>query len=275
MSGDLLIWAGPVYAPGSAPSPSGDVGAVVWEVPTKIVTLNGNGSSYFDALATQWRDSNGRILPNLLASQELHIGDYDQIAIAGFSAAHGLFNPLLAADGDSIDAAVLLDSCFETPGSPPKAGYASFAALAARGDRLMVFTGSAGQNQPPLPETTKGFECAFHAANAGADIAGVSLSEATVPEGVPVPECGAYQAGGLWVLSYCTSQHGQLINQYGAATLQGFLPPYLGSAQRGATPGDHGSIGGLPRWAKIVGGVLLVAGAAAGGVALARRAARR
>ncbi len=274
MSGDLLLWCGPVYGPGSSPYAAGDVGNVVWDVPTKIVTISGDGSSYFSSLASQWTDSDGRILPTLLRAYKLDAGDYDQIAVAGFSAAHGLLNPLLGADGDGIDAAVLLDSCFETPGSPPKSGYASFAARAAAGDRLMVFTGSAGQNAPPLPPTTKGFECAMHAAQAGADAAGVAFPQVSAPSGVPTPDCGAYSAGGLWFLSYCNSRHDQLINQQAVAVLQTFLAPYLASAQRGATPGHHGSLGwNVPTWLKWTAGALLIGAAAAGGVALARRAA--
>jgi hypothetical protein len=275
---DLLIWGGPVYAPGSSPYAAGDVGKVQWERPTDIVTFShgaggGIGSDAFSGLASSFRDADGRILPRLLASTGRDIASYEQIAIAGFSAFHGLANQLLGSDGDYIDAAVLLDSCFETPGSAPKAGYASFAERAARGDRLMVFTASSGQNGPGLPPTTHGYDCAFAAANLGAARAGNPLTQESVPEGIIPPKCGAFQAGGLWVLNYCDAYlHGDHINALSVKVLQHLLAPYLGDAQSGATPGHHGGFWSRYWPVLAVGGVVLTAGL---GVAAARSNALR
>lgn len=271
---DLLLWGGPVYGPGASPYAAGDVGKVAWQRPTEVLTFSAEGSSANAALAESYRGSDGRILPNMLAARGRKVSDYEQIAIAGFSAFHGLANLVLASDADSIDAAVLLDACFETPGSPAKAGFAYFATLAANGDRLMVFAASGSQNGPGLPPTTKGFECAFHAANAGAESAGVALEASAVPDGVPEPACGAFQANGLHVLSYCSGYlHGDIINQLGVAVLDGYLVPYLADAPDGATPGHpHGGFGGLGRWWWAIGGVALLAAAAAGGARLARGA---
>lgn len=270
---DLLIWGGPVYGPGASPYPAGDVGNVQWERPTEVLTFSAEGSSANAALAESYRDADGRILPNMLASRGRSIGDYEQIAIAGFSAFHGAANLLLAADADSIDAAVLLDACFETPGSPAKAGFVHFATLAANGDRLMVFSASGGQNGPGLPPTTKGYECALHAANEGAAAAGVELEPSGVPDGVTEPNCGAFQAQGLHVLSYCEGWlHGDLINKLGVQVLQGYLVPYLGDAPAGATPGHpHGGFGGLG-WGWYVVGAVAVVAAGYGAAQLSRRA---
>lgn len=271
---DLVLWCGPVYGPGNAPASKagGDIGRVAWQGPKpEIITLSGNGSSYFSQLAASYADgASGRILDNLLADHGAHVSDFSQIAVAGFSAAHGLLNPLLGADGDRIDAAILLDSCFESPGASPKSGYASFAALAAAGSRLFVLAGSAGQNAPPLPPTTSGYDCALHAAGAGAASAGKALEPTATPSGLPPPS-GALSAGDLWVLDYRDGyQHGDIINKLGVPILQTFLGPYLASASRTATPGHHGSP--FP-WKLVAIGTLALGAAAGAGVLLARKAA--
>lgn len=269
---DLVIWGGPVFAPGSSPHAGGDIGKVRWERPTKIIVFNhgpdgGIGSSAFASLAESYRDADGRILPNLLASQGLSAADFDRIAIAGFSAFHGLANPLLASDGDRIDAAVLLDACFETPGSAPKAGYRSFAARAAKGAKLMVFIGSSGQNGPGLPATTKGYECAESAASAGAADAGTQLEAVATPAGIREVKCGASRAGELWMLNVCDQfypdVHGGVVNKLTEEVMQSLLAPYLATGPS--------LLGRIPTWAKWVGFAALLGGAAVGGVKLAKK----
>jgi hypothetical protein len=274
---NLIIWGGPVYAPGGTQRDGGDIGRVQWGTDTQIVTFNhgpdgGVGSSAFGELAYSYRDSSGHILAGLLASAGLDADSFDKIAIAGFSAFHGLANPLLLADGDRISAAVLLDACFEGTAAAPKEGYRAFAAQAAKGEKLMVFLGSSGQNGPGLPPTSKGYECAFNAANAGAADVGETLAQVDTPEGIREAKCGTYKAGGLWVLNFCDQfypdMHGGIVNQLTEETLQTLLVPYL------AGTGSSALLGGLPTWAKWTVGGLLVASAAAGGVAWARRRQR-
>lgn len=270
---DLLIWGGPVFAPGGEKSSGGDVGKVTWAEQTDILTFDhgpggGVGSDSFAALAASMRGADGRILPNLLASAGTSPDQYNRIAIAGFSAFHGLASPLLDSDGDRIDAAVLLDACFELVGAPPKAGFESFAARAARGEKLMVFVGSSGQNGPGLPPTTKGYECAFHNAEAGAALAGVALEPTDAPDSIPAPKCGAARAHNLWVLNYCDAMpsdpHGHIVHHLTEPILQAFLPGYL--AGQSTALFDQGI-----SWGKVAlaGGVVVLAGVA--GVLLARR----
>lgn len=232
---DLVVWGGPVYAPGGAPKGVGiaDIADVAWANPTEILTLSGNGSSYFSSLAASWKDPvTGRILPALLRENGKRAEDYEHIAIAGFSAFHGLASQLLATDGDMIDAAVLIDSCFSAfPGYAGKEGYVEFGKLAAAGDRLMVMSSSAGRNNPPLPPSTSGSECAYQSF---VDAAGSKYSWFDVPP--PLPEISAYSTGdgrslrsrGLYLLDYGSQfTHQQHIHQLSNELLQTFLVPYL------------------------------------------------
>ena len=137
----LLIWGGPVFA--DTPT------KVQWKSPVDILVVNqgangGIGSDAFAQLGASLKGADGRILDNLLTSRGKKRGDYGKIAIAGFSAWHGLANQLLLADGDLIDAAISVDSCFSAMNSPAKPGYAAFARMAARGQKLFVLTASKG-----------------------------------------------------------------------------------------------------------------------------------
>lgn len=220
---DLVIYAGPVM--------DSNFSSIVWDRPTEHILFNtgpdgGYGSSSFAALAESMRGSDGRILPNLLASRGLSRSMFDKVAICGFSAFHGLAAPLLGADGDQIDAAVMLDACFGSAGAPRKDGYVSFGRRAAAGSRLMVMTASAGQNAPPLPPSTTGYECVL--ANAQ-EAAGPALAPFDPPSTIPFPSQGqALKAGGLIVLDYRGEyQHGDHINKFGPQIIQTFLVPYM------------------------------------------------
>ncbi len=226
---DLLIWGGPVYA--DTP------GKVAWRRPTTSLVRNtgidGIGSNAFAALAESLRDASGHILPNLLAAAGATRGQFDKVAIAGFSAFHGLAAPLLAADGDAIDACVLHDACFSSYAGLEKRGYVSFGARAARGEKLFVATASAGGGG----EYSTGFECVWANANAAAASAGRALQPYTPPASLPVPARGA-RAGNLIVLDYQGAyMHGDHVNQLGVPVLDAFLAPYLA--------GEFGSSGAL------------------------------
>jgi hypothetical protein len=234
----LFIWGGPVNA-----SSLREV-----DLPEDVTTLvvSGNGSSYFSDLAERYRDSSGHILPSLVRAGKLSLDDFDDVTISGFSAFHGLASKLLDADGDRISAAVLIDACFSAPEKMVKKGYASFAARAAKMEKLMVFTASSGGGPgsgktigPNIPDYSFGWECAWAAANAGAEEAHVAFQPFEVPEGVPPTTQGsAERAGNLFILDYRGEyRHDQHINKFGAAFLNAFLVPWM-RGERGQIAND-------------------------------------
>jgi hypothetical protein len=296
----LVINAGPVNGPGISKYP-GDIGQVDWLDLTgdpkglprpDILTITGNGSSYFSGLANGWTGSDGRILPNLLKQYGRSALDYDKIAVTGFSAGHGLFGPLLLADGDSIDAAVLFDSCFTGKGPPShpsngKDGYASFGARAIRGEKLFVLTSSHGENDPTLVATATGSQCALESFRRAVEDAGGSDEPFTVPPGVPtnrpsgnfyaptkvVSEVETHRDGNFFVLDYGPAYyHGDHINLLSRDILSAFMAPYLST---GEIPGLVGgwaleTFSKVPWWAILL-GVAAAGGAIYGGIQLAKR----
>jgi len=220
----LLIWGGPVMAM--------NIAKVRWMSPVTPLVVNhgpdgGIGSSSFSMLADSYRDAQGRILPNLLAKYGLKRSMFDRVAIAGFSAFHGLASPLLLADGDSIDAAVLDDACFSNYASLAKKGYVSFGARAARGERLMVMTTSAGGG--PSVGYSTGYECGDASFAGAVAESGVSPEPYSPPVPVPVPISGKGQrAGDFFYLNYNTDYaHGDHVHKLAVPVLDVFLAPYL------------------------------------------------
>ena len=115
----------------------------------RIAPVANSGSTYFATLAANLRGADGRILPALLASYAKSVPAPDRVALAAFSAGHGLLNLVadVAADRDRISAMLLADACFnagdpKTGQGTPKAGYLKFALDAVAGKRLMVVTTS-------------------------------------------------------------------------------------------------------------------------------------
>lgn len=107
----------------------------------RIIPIAGAGSSHFSNLAEQLRDSSGRILPNLLARYAKGIS-VDKIAMAAYSAGHGLLNKVADVDADRVNlsAMVLSDATFNAFNTGPKAGYVKMGLDAAHGDALFVST---------------------------------------------------------------------------------------------------------------------------------------
>ncbi len=218
---DALLYGGPVYAT--------DPDKVKWQTDVEVFPITGNGSSWFGQYADSMKGPDGRILPSILAQKGKTRSDYDKVAIAGFSAFHGLASPLLLADGDSIDAAILIDSCFSAMGTPAKAGYVSYAARAASGGKLMVMTigpgggpGSGATISPDTPDFSSATDCAM-ASTAGAG----SFSPYTPPPGLPPEQAQALKCGGIILLPYLEYRHDQHINQLAVPVMQVFLAPYL------------------------------------------------
>ena len=242
----LIISAGPVFSPGIAPRP-GDIGQAdwsLWSVDPDIITISGNGSSHFAALAASWKQD-GHILPQLLAHYGRSASDYSSISLTGFSAGHGLFDPLLLLDADDITAAVFFDSCFTLRGGNGKSGYARFGAMAIEGHKLLVLTSSDGQNGAGLPPSDTGSECALASFQRALDATGQQDSPFDIPAGVPTTnpkgnfyghgELETHHAGLFFVLDYGPLYfHGDHINLLSRDVLSAFLVPYLAT---GAVPG--------------------------------------
>lgn len=262
---DALIWGGPIS--------TFDLNGLQFTRPTQLITIGAGlggskASDAFAGLALSLRDDNGRILPAILAKVGLTPDTVDRVAIAGFSAFHGLAAPLLASDGDRISAAVMLDACFSATSNPPKPGFVGFGAMAAQGERLMVFTASSGQNAPPLQPSTTGWQCALTNAGAAASAAGVALHAADAPPGVPPPMQGSvFRAQNLWVLDYRAQYpHGDHVHVLAVPVLQSMLVPYMAGQAIGPPDTPAG-----PRWVKPVVIALGVAALAGGAWALTRK----
>jgi hypothetical protein len=130
---DLVIFAGPVILRKA-------FDAIPWRTPTHVVPVVGSGSSYFGSLGAQLRDSNGRILPNLL---QRYAGgsaraDWDKVALTAWSAGWGLLNQVFKQEADrrEVDACIATDASFGSG----LTGYEAYAADAAMGRSLMVAT---------------------------------------------------------------------------------------------------------------------------------------
>jgi hypothetical protein len=244
---DVIIWIGPVFA--STPS------EVTWLHPTESIALTGEGSTFFSNLAESLRGPDGHILPQILAKAGKTRADYRKIAVAGFSAAHGLMPKLLDADGDDIAACVAIDSCFSAMGSLEKAGYVSFSRRAASGEKLMVFTvgpgggvGSGATVAPGNDDFSTAIDCVM--AQAGS----APLAPTTIEPPLPVPASPPMKAGGLFVLDYREFRHDEHIHRLAVPVMSAYLAPYL----------DGELSVGAPLWMKVLAGL----GALVGGVAL-------
>jgi hypothetical protein len=113
----------------------------------RIVPCVHEDSSYWSERAEQLRDAQGRILPNLVrAYAGVELGQVDQVALAAFSAGHGLLNKVGAvpADRERLSAMLLHDATFSGFNDPPKAGYVAMGRRAIDGSALMVSTTSLG-----------------------------------------------------------------------------------------------------------------------------------
>lgn len=132
---DVIFFAGPVLV-------KSEFKAIDWYGrDVRIIPITGAGSDYFSTLAEALRDRDGRILPNLIQKYARGIA-IDNIALAAYSAGHGLLNKILDVDADraDIDAVVLSDATFNAFNTPAKRGYVKAGIDAARGEMLFVVT---------------------------------------------------------------------------------------------------------------------------------------
>jgi len=159
----LVVWDGPVS--------ESKLKNVKWSTPTDILNINHGvnpnyncskywqlpqsdipkcvGSNAFANLASQYPE-NGK-LSAMLKSAGIDEDNYSQICLAGFSAAHGLNNPILK-DSKSrgmISCFLAMDSYY---GSSIKEGYLKFAKEASRsGSKAMFATTSPFGGPPSIP----------------------------------------------------------------------------------------------------------------------------
>lgn len=218
----LLIFGGPVFA--DTPT------KVAWQSPVDIIAVTGNGSTYFSNVGEQYRGSDGRILRNLVAANGKNLDDYGKVALAGFSAFHGLANLILDADSDLVDAMVSIDSCFSAIDHPAKRGYSKFAKKAARGSALFCLTwgpGGGPGSGATISSSTPDFSFAKDCVLASVAEAG-SLRHVPVPDGLPPTDEGyALKNGGILILPYEHLRHDQHIHDLAVPLMQVTLAPYL------------------------------------------------
>jgi hypothetical protein len=272
VANDLVVWCGPVFAPGGSPFKNGgEIGNVKWPNPTTIITISCKGSVCGD-IAESLRGSDGRILPSILSSHGAGaVSDYDHIALAGYSAGHNMMNRVLQSDGDTIAAMVSIDACFSTTNPPwTKKGYVDFGTQAALGQKLMVLMATGSSHGGSGLSYSSGSECA--GANFDAAAAAAGVTPENIDAGLQHPPTIAERAGNLYLLDYGTQTfsnqlpHFDAINLLSEDVLQTYLAPFLG----GSLGGGKTSPLGIPwwGWALAAAGVL---GAGAAGVAVARR----
>jgi hypothetical protein len=241
---DLIFFAGPVIVTDA-------MHRIDWGGrDVRIVPIVGSGSTYFSQLAEQLRDSNGRILPNLVRKYAPGVA-VDKIVLAAFSAGHGLLNKITDNDADraDVDAMILSDATFSGFSDPPKPGYVKFGVDAAHGRKLMVST-TADTSDGTYLTGRASFALVWNEVQRRT---GSRPAQVSPKAGVLMPSGGWWRLGSAmyWgVYSHGTTSdigHGDHDTLLAAAVWQTYLAPWLA--------------GGLP-WGWILGGAAVVAGAA-------------
>jgi hypothetical protein len=200
-------------------------------------------SSAYSRMWASLRDANGQVMPRFLAKYARGI-DVGRVAFVGFSASHGLLNPLAnnAADRARIDAYILLDATF----GGGKTGYAKFVADAARGKHLFVTT-----------TAHTGGDTAFAPVWAqAAQMAGKRPKQVEARPPMRTPSGGAWQLGSLaFLLRYKDAQGNSELPHWKqghilAPLLDAYLIPYW-----------KGELRGVPWWAWGAAGAVGIAAA--------------
>jgi hypothetical protein len=146
----IVLWCGPISASTLEKAP--------WiGPPPRVLTFNqgigGVGSSHFSALAGQLAgQGGGSVLRGALKAKGLPPDTDEPVMVTGFSAAHGMIEPLLRNEDDAsrVVAVGSFDAYYTGPDKTPKPGYQHFAYRASRGLCRMVMTSShiAGPTYP-------------------------------------------------------------------------------------------------------------------------------
>lgn len=199
-------------------------------------------SSAYSRMASGLTDSDGRILPNFLAHYAKGV-NVDRVAFVGFSAAHGILNPLGKHPADVADtsAVLLLDATF----GGGKTGYVEFGNAAVDGDLLLATTTS----------------------NTGGDDAWQpvwqNIIDATgaTPKQVDAREPMTEPSGGVWRLGKSLLWY-RFVDDRGKTELPHWemgkiLPDFLAAT---LVPYWQGKLGGFP-WGPILGTAIAAGGA--------------
>lgn len=242
--------------------PTAAVKALPWRGDVKLIPIEppaslqcgGADRLCSTAYSNMWawlRDpSTKEVMPRLLAHYAKGL-DVGRVAFVGFSASHGLLNPLANNDADRerIDAYVLIDATF----GGGKTGYVKFVADAARGKKLFVTTTA----------NTGGDESFRPVWEEAARLARKTPKRVKVAGELAEPSGGAWKLGSRAYMLRYVDERGQSElphweqHKILAGVLGGYLVPYWR--------------GGLPWWAWGLLGAGLIGGAGYAATELASR----
>lgn len=230
--------------------PTSAIKSLPWPRPTKCVALDPGSlgcegadrlcSSAYSRMWQTYGGPDGRFVETML--QRNGISDPEHIAFLGFSAAHGLLNPLANNDSDRalISAYVLMDATF----GGGKSGYVKFLADASAGQRLLITaTSNTGGDE--------GWSAVWAAAQSQTGIAPKTI-EPRPP--LPNPSGGAYQLGKLGFYYRFVNASGSTelphweMHKIQTDIVSAYLLPYW-----------QGKLATVP-WKKIAGTAVLTAG---------------
>jgi hypothetical protein len=235
----LKAFAGPAVQ--ELPWP-GDVRLIGLEPPLGVCGgTDPRCSSAYSALWQAWGGRDGRFIETALAKHGVEAAE--RVAFVGFSASHGLLNPLCLREGERIDALLLADASF----GGGKDGYVDYVIRAARGERLFAtITGDTG-----------GDESFMAVWDRAADELGEAPEVAEVRGGLPDPAGGSWRLGELaYAIRYVPGQPGTKHWEMGGllpAFVDGYLVDYwaggLGRPWPWLEIGLYGSIAAVFGWA--------------------------
>jgi hypothetical protein len=250
---DVVIWTGPVSA--------SNLKGIAWGRPTKIVTVNHRdwpgpqqgparpeitGSNAFGTLAARLGP---RPVSAILAAAGVDETP-ERIALMGYSAGHGLMNPiLLSEEADRIDAFGAFDAYFTNATKAVKKGYLRHIQRAASGEALAIVTTSSN-GDVGVPPADKSFALLNEL------VPGVSAE--APPDGVPEP--ASYVGTGLygWADYEARVSHENHVHSLVVPWANATIAPYLaGGTPEGLEGGGGG--GGLSIGKVCFGLALLVA----------------
>lgn len=243
---DVVFFAGPVLV---APFASIDW----YGRDVRVIPIAGAGSTYFADLAEQLRNpTTKRILPNLISRYAKGVTKIDKVALAAYSAGHGLLNKVLDVDADraEVSAVVLSDATFNAFNTPAKAGYVKAGLDAADGKMLFVSTTANTSNGTHMTGRDS-FQLVWDAV---ASKRWASPHDVSPRPPAPPASGGWHKQGSLFYWgNYSTDSSNDFSHEQhhnlGAKIWQAYLAPYLdGQLTSSWVWGVAGALGGLGLW---------------------------
>jgi hypothetical protein len=212
---DVVFWCGPVTAK--------NLERVPWARPTRVVVVGkgAGGSVSSSAFGELAAELGPRPLDALAKRNGFSLDSVDKVSLLGFSAAHGLMNPILAVPEhrERISAVGAFDAYYTSQNGPPKPGYLAMAERACAGHSLMVVTTSdtAGPNYPSGSE-------AF-----GRLAKNLDLGPGQMPEGIQLPPPATLKGRGgfVWADYRDAFKHVEHATKLAPAWSGKFLSPAL------------------------------------------------